>query len=290
MIIGKVASGKSSAILSILGEMPIYISNSEVTKSGMKYAKKGEIGYVGQQPLIFSGTVKSNILAGKNFDKKRFGYALKYSCLEKDIEIWENGIDQNVKQNGSNLSGGQKSRLAFARALYSEPDMLVLDDLTSALDPATTEFVLKETIGRVLKGKTVIMSTNDMSVLKFADYIYYFEDGKVVTEGSFQKIQSTELWKKQQELLDEIHAQKKVAQEVTPETDQLPKLEIKKDPSKVVKTDPATPHSSNSKITPIIFLGIDIGLFVYLFKQMGGLNKLLVIVGLMSLESLVYEY
>jgi len=106
VIIGKVASGKSSVIHSILGEMPIFISSSHIQKSGMSYATKGSVGYVGQQPLIFSGTVKSNILADKKFDDKKFKYALKYSCLEQDIKTWDKGLDNNVKQNGSNLSGG----------------------------------------------------------------------------------------------------------------------------------------------------------------------------------------
>lgn len=168
--------------------------------------------------------------------------------------------------------------------------MLILDDLTSALDAATTEFILKETIGRVLKGKTVIMSTNDMSLLKFADYLYYMEDGRVVQEGDFRSIQSSELWKKQQELLDEIQAQKTQAREELPPNTSMQKLELKKELSIIPAQEKNYPQTPSKKIKSVVIFGVDIGLYVYLFREMGGFRKLAIIIALMTVESLASDY
>jgi len=167
---------------------------------------------------------------------------------------------------------------------------LVLDDLTSALDPATTEFVLKETICRVLKGKTLIMSTNDMSILKYADYIYYMEDGKILKHGNFESIRQTELWKKQQELLDEIDAQKKYEGSSVNIDSKLPNLVLNKEKSIAVKPETESSIAPQKKIQPIMFLGLDLGLYIYLFKQMGGLTSLAIIVFIMSVGNLMSDY
>ena len=86
--------------------------------------------------------------------------------------------------------------MELARALYRDSDIFIIDDITSALDSETTLFIIKETIGRVLKGKTVIMTTNNLSFLKYADHIVYIQDGKILSEGKLSTIENTELWKK----------------------------------------------------------------------------------------------
>ena len=259
----------------------------------MKYQKNGSIGYVGQTPVLFKCSVIENILIGRPLDQKKLDFALKYSCLERDVQIWKDGLEHKLSGNGMNISGGQKSRLAFARALYSDFDILVLDDLTSALDPETTQFILSETIGRVLKGKTVIMSTNDMSVLKFADYIYYIEDGKFIHQGDFASIQTSELWLKQQELLDQIQHSKDALvdfpEDQNDDCSANPEKESDEDVliSKVGSKDEL---HSQSKIKPFIVLGQDFGLILYLLKDLGGWSNLIIIIAFMSFDRLINDF
>ena len=313
VLIGKVASGKSSVIQAVLREMPLYISTSEIKNSGMKFSQDGSISYVGQKPFIFTSSVKDNILTGKVQDEKKFEFALKYSCLDKDVKLWENGLDHHVTDSGMNISGGQKSRLAFARALYSDSDILVLDDLTSALDPPTTDFILRETIGRVLKGKTIIMSTNDMSVLKYADQIYYIEEGKILHQGKFESIKTSELWQKQKEMLDEFNQKKDQCEskeasveddasdngeKVSSDEDQegsdseASSLESESERSSLckVKSNSEAKVANNSRIKPFVIFGNDFGLIVYFIKDLGGWRNSICVVISMVIDNIIHNY
>ena len=80
----------------------------------------GSIGYLGQNPWIFNGTIKENILLDKEFDKDAFDFVLKYSALEEDVRTWEEGVEKKVGESGASISGGQKARVALARCLYQK--------------------------------------------------------------------------------------------------------------------------------------------------------------------------
>jgi len=124
-ITGEVGSGKSGLLGAILGEIPYY--------SGV-IAVGGSISYVEQEPIIFSMNVRDNILFGKAFDQKMYDYVLHASCLESDLEILDAGDQTMVGEKGITLSGGQKARLALARALYADADIYIFDDPISAVD------------------------------------------------------------------------------------------------------------------------------------------------------------
>jgi ATP-binding cassette subfamily C (CFTR/MRP) protein 4 len=120
-----VGSGKSGLLGAILGEIPYYSGSIAIG---------GSISYVEQEPIIFSMTVKDNILFGKPFNKTMYDYVLHVSCLESDLQILDDGDHTMVGEKGITLSGGQKARLALARALYADADIYIFDDPISAVD------------------------------------------------------------------------------------------------------------------------------------------------------------
>lgn len=96
---------------------------------------KGRIAYVEQEPFILSATVKQNILFGKEFNKARFEKAIIVSQLQQDVAIFNKGVETTIGERGINISGGQKARISLARAIYSDADIVLLDDPLSAVDP-----------------------------------------------------------------------------------------------------------------------------------------------------------
>ena len=113
--------------------------------------------------------------------------ALKLAKIDSFIAQLDNGIDTYIDERGSNLSGGQKQRLGIARALFSNPKLLVLDEATSSLDTAT-EVGIAESI-RKLKGETtILMIAHRLSTVKEADYVVYVDGGKIIAEGSYDQV------------------------------------------------------------------------------------------------------
>jgi ABC-type multidrug transport system fused ATPase/permease subunit len=103
----------------------------------------GTIAYSGQKPATMHGTVRDNILMFKSFSKRRFKEALHYSGLTKDMSLLVKGDLTEIGEGGANLSGGQKVRVDLARALYSDRDIILLDDILSAVDVNVGAFLLK---------------------------------------------------------------------------------------------------------------------------------------------------
>ena len=192
MIVGKIGSGKSSLIQALLGEMNVG-EFEEKTKTARKL--KGSVAYLGQKPWIMNATVKENILLGREYDEDFFNKCLRYSALDDDLIQWEKGLEHIVGDKGVALSGGQKARLAFARCLYQDADIYMIDDVTSALDVHVGGMVFNKTIKEFLNNKTVIMTTHNIQFLKDADFIYYMDKGRISAKGAFNDIKDTELFK-----------------------------------------------------------------------------------------------
>ena len=114
VLIGKIGSGKSSLLYSLLGDMRI----KDLKKTSV--VVNGTVGFLSQNPWLINGTVKENILLDKDLDPKKFSWAVKYSALDHDIKIWDEKEDHFIGENGAALSGGQKARIALARCLYQE--------------------------------------------------------------------------------------------------------------------------------------------------------------------------
>ena len=182
MIVGDIGSGKSSLLYSLLSEMtPSPSSNPSIEING-------SIAFCSQKPWIMSATVKENILCFKPYDEKKFQTVLHYASLEDDLKILAKGVDTEIGEKGVNLSGGQKARVSLARALYSDRDIYLLDDVLSAVDVHVGKFLMEQTILGFLKNKTVVMPSHAINFASKADYIMVMKKGEVIKSGSFKSI------------------------------------------------------------------------------------------------------
>jgi ATP-binding cassette subfamily C (CFTR/MRP) protein 4 len=173
-ITGRVGAGKSALLGAVLGEIPFY--------SG-EFAINGSVSYVEQEPVIFSETVRSNILFGKAFDPQLYGRAVEQSCLTADFEILEKGDQTMVGEKGITLSGGQKARLTLARAIYADSDIFVLDDPISAVDAKVAWEIHEKCLKQLCKNKTLILVTHQIGFLYDCDQVIIMDEGRVRAAG-----------------------------------------------------------------------------------------------------------
>lgn len=147
------------------------------------------MAYVSQKAWMQNATVKENILFGQPFDSERYEGAVHFSCLASDVEVLVNGDQTVIGEKGVNLSGGQKARVALARALYQDSDIYLLDDPISAVDAHVGRFIMQATLGKHLHSKTRVLVTHALPLCQFADYIYVLQKGEIVQEGTFEQLQ-----------------------------------------------------------------------------------------------------
>ena len=160
------------------------------TEADPRIVVNGSIAYSPQKPWIMSSTLKNNIIFNQLEDKKRLEEAIHFSGLKDDLKILPNGLDTEIGEKGTNLSGGQKARVSLARSLYSNRDIYLLDDILSAVDVHVGKFLMEETILGYLSGKTVIMPTHAIAYLDKADNVILMKKGRVVTVGPPDQIKS----------------------------------------------------------------------------------------------------
>jgi len=138
---------------------------------------RSKIGYIPQTIFLFDGSVAENIVFGRLYDEKKVIEVLKKANIY-DFLLTKDGINTRVGENGVMLSGGQKQRIAISRALYSDPEILVLDEATSSLDNETEQKIMNE-IYELEENKTLIIIAHRLSTIARCDKIYKIEDGKV---------------------------------------------------------------------------------------------------------------
>lgn len=159
--VGGVGCGKSSLMNALLGEMIKTKGSVEIHGNG--------IAYCGQSAWILNSTVKENIVFNEEYDEEKYYTILKACQLESDLMALDAGDATEIGERGINLSGGQKQRISLARAAYSSRDIFLLDDPLSALDPSVANKVFNECIKTVLKGKTILMVTNQLQFVSQCD-------------------------------------------------------------------------------------------------------------------------
>ena len=169
-ITGKVGAGKSGLLGVLLDEMPYY--QGEIFK-------EGKITYVEQEPVILSTTLQENILFGAEFVAGRYDYCLEKSCLRTDLALFSQGDQTMVGEKGITLSGGQKARLALARAIYIDADIYLFDDPISAVDSKVAKQIYDRLILELKGHKTIILVTHQISYLWECDRILIMEEGQV---------------------------------------------------------------------------------------------------------------
>ncbi|XP_069457987.1 ATP-binding cassette sub-family C member 4-like isoform X1 [Ovis canadensis] len=178
-VVGPMGAGKSSLLSAVLGELP---------PSQGQVSVHGRIAYVSQQPWVFSGTVRSNILFGKEYEEQRYEKVVKACALEEDLRFLENRDLTVIGDRGTTLSGGQKARISLARALYQDADVYLLDDPLSAVDAEVSRHLFKQCICQVLHEKIAILVTHQWQYLKDASQILLLEKGEMVQKGTYAEL------------------------------------------------------------------------------------------------------
>ena len=148
------------------------------------------IGYVPQKITTIEGDIYTNVAWGierKDIDKERVDEVLKTAQLFDQLKQTENGLGIELKQDGTGLSGGQLQRIGIARALYKNPEIILLDEATSNLD-VKIENKLTEVISDIKGSKTIIAIAHRLSTLVNCDRIIYLNDGRLVAIGTFQEL------------------------------------------------------------------------------------------------------
>ena len=128
---------------------------------------------------------------GQEYNKERMENAIKVAQLTRDLEILGNGINTVIGERGVNISGGQKARISLARAVYSNADIVLLDDPLSAVDPEVANRIFNECILGALKHKLVILVTHQLQFLQKCPKILLIKEGKVAKLGSYAEITAT---------------------------------------------------------------------------------------------------
>ena len=193
-IIGGTGSGKSSLIHLLLRFYEVtngnlYLDNKLIQSYDPIYLRD-KIGIVMQKASLFKGTIRDNILWGNNFaSDEEILDALK-NAQALDIVNSKGGLDAEVEQFGRNFSGGQKQRLSIARALIKKPEILILDDSSSALDYAT-DASLRKAIKNLSNNMTVIIISQRTTSIEYADHILVLEDGEQVGFGNHKELLET---------------------------------------------------------------------------------------------------
>jgi len=181
-IIGESGSGKSTLVDILMGlhktkSGEILIDGTKLTDLNMK-SWRGKIGYIPQSIYLFDGTVGENIAFGSEYNERKVDKVLKIASMY-DFLNTKNGRDTKVGERGVMLSGGQIQRIAIARALYDDPEIIVMDEASSALDGATEDQIMKE-IYNISKNKTLIIISHKVSTLYRCDQIYKLSNGELI--------------------------------------------------------------------------------------------------------------
>ncbi len=191
-LVGKVGSGKSW-LINMLPRLvdpsggTISLDGSDLRKFSLSDLRKN-IGYVPQEPTLFSDTIRNNITFGReDIAGSLVEWAVEVSQLKDEVATFSDGLDTAIGTRGVSISGGQKQRLALARALVGKPKILILDDCTSALD-SRTETALWERLHEVLPDMTAILITHRPDTLEQVDKVYVLDEGSIVESGSHDEL------------------------------------------------------------------------------------------------------
>lgn len=181
-VVGSVGCGKSTLLNLILRElMPIegYLDIS------------GTISYASQEPWLFGGSVRQNILFGQQYEEKKYQEVIRVCALETDFTLLAHGDRTLASERGVTLSGGQRARISLARAIYKEADIYLLDDPLSAVDTHVGKQLFEECICGYLKNKCVILVTHQLQYLKKIKRILLLNEGKLVISGSYEDLKKS---------------------------------------------------------------------------------------------------
>lgn len=198
--VGESGSGKSTVIKILLGLLKynqgeIYLGDMELSGICLNNLYD-RVSYISQDVPVFDGTIKENLVFEKNVSEEQMLDALKEVQLSHLVENLAEGLDTEIGEKGTCLSGGEKQRLAFARLWFENPELVVLDEATSAMDNLTEENVMKSVMKK-MKDKTVIAIAHRLNSIAGFDRIILFREGKIVGQGTFEELLHTDSYFKE---------------------------------------------------------------------------------------------
>lgn len=205
-LVGQSGSGKSTIAKLLLNLYPlesgkITINNHDISEIPIDLLRR-KVAYISQETYFFAGTIRENLIIGnENISAKVMVEMCKRVCMHDYIMSLPKGYDNILAEGGANLSSGQRQRLAVARALLKQPEILIMDEATSNLD-AITESIIEEVIEKCTEGLTTIIVAHHLRTAKKCDIIYAIDSGKIKEFGNHSELLNKrgyyyELWKKQ---------------------------------------------------------------------------------------------
>jgi len=194
-IVGKSGAGKTTLVDLLIGVLTP--TSGEILLSGKSpldaiTAWPGGIGYVPQDVLITNGTILENVGMGfplESIDENRVFDALKIAKLDEFTNGLQKGIHTKVGDRGTSISGGQRQRLGIARAMFTKPRLLILDEATSSLD-GETEASITNAIQNLKGTVTVVLIAHRLSTVREADVVFYMENGRIAASGTFEEVRN----------------------------------------------------------------------------------------------------
>ena len=191
-LVGSSGSGKTT-ISNLLprfydsSEGVIAIDGKDIKAVGIKNLR-GLMGIVSQESILFNDSIRNNIALGNpDAPLEEVINAAKVANAHEFIDKMESGYDQNIGERGNKLSGGQKQRMSIARALLSDPPILILDEATSALD-TESEKLVQEALNHLMQNRTSLIIAHRLSTIQHADVILVMENGEIVERGRHQEL------------------------------------------------------------------------------------------------------
>uniref|UniRef100_A0A6A7FUX9 ATP-binding cassette transporter sub-family C member 5 n=1 Tax=Hirondellea gigas TaxID=1518452 RepID=A0A6A7FUX9_9CRUS len=180
-ICGGVGAGKSSLLSAICGDMLLVSGDVQVN---------GRVALVSQQAWIYNDSLRDNLLMGKPYNKERYDRMIEACALKTDLQILPDADNTEIGEKGINLSGGQKQRVSLGRAVYSNHEILLLDDPLSAVDTMVARHIFQHCITGCLKGKTVLLVTHALHFLEQCDEVVLVKNGEIVERGPHSELMS----------------------------------------------------------------------------------------------------
>jgi ATP-binding cassette, subfamily B, bacterial PglK len=192
-IVGGTGSGKTTLVDLILGLLEPTKGEIKVDGENIKNNLKSwqrNIGYIPQFIYLSDDTIRHNIAFGvdeKEIDEKKVQKAAKMAQLNEFVDKLDLGLDTEIGERGIRLSGGQRQRIGIARALYHNPEVLIMDEATSSLDNVTEKYVIKS-IERLKKERTIIIIAHRLTTVKKCDKLYIVKNKKIIDEGKYEEL------------------------------------------------------------------------------------------------------